>query len=398
MPLASRELTIFLSSTVEDLKPVRNEIAATLAQRGINVRKSDDADFPVLHGVTSHVACLQAVKNAHILITLVGYRFGGEFEPGKSITWREWETARENGVIPIVLVNKGMNDLSIKIGEKRRELEAQYQNETASEIDKRLRALPGFGDWKPLVDDTPAQQRFIDQLRKGHVDNWVHHEWTGTAADALRYIDPRLSTLLALSRDAESRMQATAKALRRLARWAAVLSHEIHQGKRDADTATQRLLQAVEQLREELLDFGADDRYNLMLYRAEGDSLVPGPRVTHGAIIQRNRTWKVGEGHAGLAAVENRILVAPDLRETRAWDVLKNADKTVKEEDAKNYVSAVSIPLSINKGKPKAVFIVTSSRKDHFTSLDQAEVLTCETIGRILSLIWMGGDGDVDGL
>jgi Domain of unknown function (DUF4062) len=398
MPLASRELTIFLSSTVEDLRPVRNEIAATLAQRGIKVRKSDDADFPILHGVTSHVACLQAVKNAHILITLVGYRFGGEFEAGKSITWREWETARENGVIPIVLVHKGMNDLSIKIGEKRRDLVAQFPNETASEIDKRLRAMPGFGDWKPLIDDVPAQQRFIDALRKGHVDNWVHQEWTGTAADALRYIDPRLSTLLALSRDTEARAQATAKALRRLARWAAVLSTQIHQGKRDADTATQRLLQFVEQLREELLDFSAGDRYNFMLFRAEGDSLVPGPRVAHAEIVQRNRTWKIGEGHAGLAAVENRILVAPDLRETKAWDVLKNADKAVKEEDAKNYVSAVSIPLSVDKGKPSAVFIVTSSRKDHFTSPEQAEVLTCDTIGRILSLIWMGGDGDVDGI
>lgn len=155
---------------------------------------------------------------------------------------------------------------------------------------------PDFGDWKPLIDDVPAQQRFIDVLRKGHVDNWVHHEWSGTAADALRYIDPRLSTLLALSRDAEARVQVTAKALRRLARWAAVLSMEIHQGKRDADTAAKRLLQFVEQLRDDLLDFSAGDRYNFMLFRADGDALVPGPRIAHHAIVQRNRTWRSARG------------------------------------------------------------------------------------------------------
>lgn len=114
--------------------------------------------------------------------------------------------------------------------------------------------------------------------------------------------------------------------------------------------------------------------------------------------MQRNRIWKAGEGHAGLTAVENRILVAPDLRETKAWDVLNGAERKIREEDAKNYVSAVSIPLSVGPGKPKAVFIVTSSRKGHFSSTEQGEVLTCDTIGRILSLIWMGGDSDVNDL
>src|SRR5258706_15154630 len=72
-----RPLTVFLSSTVYDLKAVRDEIAASLTRCGHTVLKSDDHGFPVESGVTSHQACLEAVKDAHVLVSLIGMRYGG---------------------------------------------------------------------------------------------------------------------------------------------------------------------------------------------------------------------------------------------------------------------------------------------------------------------------------
>src|SRR5690606_20490134 len=76
----SQRLVVFLSSTVEDLDRVRREIKSELERREIEVRLSEDADFPVEPGVSSHDACLRAVRASHVFVLLVGSRFGGEYQ------------------------------------------------------------------------------------------------------------------------------------------------------------------------------------------------------------------------------------------------------------------------------------------------------------------------------
>ena len=185
------DLTLFLSSTVEDLGDVRESIARRLRRRGHVVRLSEEPDFPVEPGVTSHDACLSAVRQSNVLVLLIGQRFGGEYrDQNKSITWREWEEARTAGLLTFVLIHKDMNELARKIYLRRRAL----GDLPAKEREAALRAE--FPDQRPLVHRLPDVQRFIDVLRKGHIDNWIHATWRGTADDALHIIDRRLGASL----------------------------------------------------------------------------------------------------------------------------------------------------------------------------------------------------------
>jgi hypothetical protein len=103
----SEEFQLFISSTVNDLTAVRKELAKKLGQAGRIIRCSEDKNFPVEPGLTSHDACLAVVRRCHGFALLIGTRFGGEYQnQGKSITWREWEEACLTGLTPIVLVNE----------------------------------------------------------------------------------------------------------------------------------------------------------------------------------------------------------------------------------------------------------------------------------------------------
>ena len=76
----STEFHIFISSTVDDLKGIRKKLAKALEQRGRIVRCSEDPNFPVEPGMTSHDACLAVVRRCHAFVLLIGARFGGEYQ------------------------------------------------------------------------------------------------------------------------------------------------------------------------------------------------------------------------------------------------------------------------------------------------------------------------------
>ncbi len=389
-------LVAFLSSTVVDFGAVRDEIAARLVKQRIEVRRSEEADFPVKPGVTSHDACLAAVRSAHVFILLVGERFGGEYRrSNKSVTWREWEEAHGAGLIPIVLIQRDANDAARQIYKRRSELARNLSKakkpSTVADLDKLLHEE--FPDRKPRVHNLPGVQRFIDAVRKGHEDNWIHDDWTGTADDALRIIDARLGSALASYHEEQAGTRALAargvvvtKSLTDVASTAGLITAELRRGGIGRDEAAQRLLDYVGEKKGNLLGFTEDDVHNLMLYRREGDQLVPGPRVSHSRIQKRNRVWHVGEGHVGLAVSENAPLVSGDMRQTSGFRSTEGSE----ESDAHNYVSSISIPLYLtgNTAHPDGALIVTSSRVDHFTELDQFEVLTATMLGRIFTMLW----------
>jgi hypothetical protein len=85
----------------------------------------------------------------------------------------------------------------------------------------------------------------------------------------------------------------------------------------------------------------------------------------------------------------NSILVTGDLRQTEAWAPREET----AAEDARQYVSAITVPLYLSGApdRPDGAFIVTSNRVDHFRDLDQAEVLTAQILGRMISCIWSVG-------
>src|SRR5262245_30549091 len=95
-------LTVFVCSTVKDFRPVRRDLKEWLQRRQIDVRESEDPEFPVAVDVHSHVACLRAIDGCHVFIMLVGWRYGGRYGgTDQSITWRECDEARRLD-IPVI--------------------------------------------------------------------------------------------------------------------------------------------------------------------------------------------------------------------------------------------------------------------------------------------------------
>lgn len=377
-----RQLIVFLSSTVDDLKHVRDEIDEALTHFGMQVWRSDKHNFPVKKGLSSHEACLDAVRNSDVLVTLIGTRYGAPSDAdGKSITWCEYEAARGAGVYPVVLIREDVNELASKVSERRAALKRRSKGITEAELDKKLLKL--FPDVKPYVQNLPAQERFIDAVRMGHADNWVEMKWTGTTGHAVQYIISKLTHLL-ISLKEEAALSAEAgDAQRLLLDLFASLHDEIVAG-RSIQSALDRVLESCVEDKDVLFGFRPDDRYNFMLYRLDGDTLVPVARRSHPDIPVKNRSWKVGEAHVGKAIGQATPLVTPYLPGI-FWTT--TADSAQDESDRRNYVSAVSIPLENPDGKPAGVFIVTSSRRDHFHSAAQPEALICASFGRILGVL-----------
>jgi hypothetical protein len=393
----SQRLVVFISSTVEDLDDVRRELKSALERREIEVRLSDEPDFPVEPGVTSHDACLRAVRASHVFVLLVGERFGGEYQgQNKSITWREWEEAMEAGILPIVLVRRDANDDAILLFRLRRQLVLVHADHSVVEIDAMLRADPRFTDEKPHRHNMPGVQRFIDALRKGHVDNWMHSDWDGTAIDALHRIDARLSTALASCRhrqwslrDIAERERARIDSLSQLVSYAASVSSRMRSGETTMDQALAQLLARLVDQKSGLFGFRDADHYNFVVYLKDGDLLHQRARQSHPAITSYGRSWRVGQGHIGLAVEKRMLMVSGDIRNTNAW-----VPSDERPTDRAHYVSAVSVPFSFRTrmDDPEGALIVTSSRIDHFRSPDQVEVLTVGAVANMFSMVLSAGE------
>ncbi|MBX3269471.1 MAG: DUF4062 domain-containing protein [Sandaracinaceae bacterium] len=388
----SQRLVVFLSSTVEDLDAARRAIRDALEARGADVRTSEAPDFPVEPGVTSHDACLRAVRGAHVFVLLVGSRFGGEYQrQNKSITWREWEEAMDAKLLPIVLVRADTNALARALGAERAALVRRFPDERVVDIDARLRADPRFADAKPDRHNLPGVQRFIDTLRKGHVDNWVHLDWDGTPGEAVRRIDARLTAALAVARAKERPALETAErerlrlvATQEVSALAARLAVHVATGERTLADAAGLLLAGFALHAGDLLGYGADDRHNFVVYRRDGDVLKVSARAAHPAIPVHGRSWRVGQGHVGLSVSRDRLLVGGDIRHGDAW-----IPAEARPADGDHYVSAVSVPFTFRAGAagPDGALIVTSSRLDHFRTPSQIEVLTVGTLANMVTML-----------
>ena len=389
----SQRLVVFISSTVVDLDATRRALKDRLERRGLEVRLSEDADFPVEPGISSHDACLAAVRSAHVFVLLVGSRFGGEYQgQNKSITWREWEEAMRARLLPVVLVREDTNELAQAIFRRRKQMEAAHPDEQVIQIDRRLRDEKPFSDAKPDRHNLPGVQRFIDALRKGHVDNWMHADWDGTAQTALARIDSRLSTALAIANEREKQLRSFVErerlrsdALHQLVSYAGSLSIKVRiTATLDTRRAIAHLLKLIADHRGPLLGYRDGDEHNFVVYLRDGATLSPFVRETHHAIPTHDRSWAVGQGHVGLAVEQRRLLVSGDIRNTAAW-----VPSEARTTDNAHYVSAVSVPFSFRTptDEPEGVLIVTSSRLDHFRSPDQVEVLTIGTLVNTLVMI-----------
>jgi hypothetical protein len=376
-------MTVFISSTVRDFGPVRRDLRAWFERLGITVRTSESGDFPVARGVDSHDACLAAIAGSNFYVLLIGERYGGRWKSTpKSITWREYDEAFAHRIPMVILVLRSANEKAQELAKAR-----------AAANPARLAKLQ-----EELPKDFDGVARFIDEVRKGHRDNWCYMDWDGSLTGAVEIVQPAIFNLFVdfqapyrkLVEDAEH-AAARAAALRDMQLAAYELTMSVKRGEQPATSAMGRLLALAASARRELWSFHDEDVWNLMVYRREGELLIPWVRHCDRRIERRERRWRVGQGHVGLAVERAATLVAGDLPLAEGW--VAGHDK-----DAQNYRSAVSVPLygtpgrgALRRGKPSGApagaFVITSSRLDHFLQPDSPEALTAEQVCTMLRMI-----------
>ena len=382
-----RRAVAFISSTVKDLAVVREHLRAELDAAGFDVRMSEDDSFPVSPGETSHDACLAVVRTADLFVLLVGKRYGGEY-PGhnKSITWREWDEAMAAGLHPIVLIDKEVNEQVIACGQRREALWKAHPSLKLSEVDQRLATeFDGEPKWRRHL---PGIQRFVDALRKGHADNWIHGSWDGQPESAWSIVRERVSTMFGSYRSGWCLRRAVqddqAAQLRALGMVAGNVSEVLAAPTEKWAHARTEVLEAILDARAALFGLSADDRCSITLHCERRDAhgetcFVPVATARSHGVSPRGRVWARGQGHVGLTAEKGKVYIAPDLVQSDGWDY-RSAQPDDHALDIQAHRSAVAMPLR----EGRWVFTVTTSRNNHFAQAEQSAVLTFQLLGRMI--------------
>lgn len=363
----SSRLTVFVSSTVRDFGPVRRDLRHWLLGRRIDVRESEDPEFPVDPAVHSHDACLRAIDGCHLFVLLVGWRFGGLYHGSpQSITWREYDEAVQHRIPVVALVLKDVADEATRVAQQKKALALQ-----ASRLD-------------------PGVSRFLDAIRKGHKDNWIHLDWDGSYIHARRCIEARMNTLyvnyLRPHRELEElaeRFPTYVSDRGALESAALQVANKLTSGSTETQAELGKLLALVAELRTSLFGFEPDDIYDFVVHRRAGDLLTVFARRHHPKIDPHNRAWQVGEGYVGRAAEDAKnIIISENLQQWAGWQSEYATDET-------NYRSAVCVPITAQAaplGPVAAVLTITSNRIGHFKSTQDIETLTARSLASIISL------------
>jgi hypothetical protein len=149
------------------------------------------------------------------------------------------------------------------------------------------------------------------------------------------------------------------------------------------------IIRTLSMEREELFGYKSDSLYNicLYLYNNDSDSLEVVSRDCDNRLPQRNRSWKPGHGHVGLAFLHKEIKICPDI--TKSNELGSNA---IEGEDNKHYRSFISIPIlrcddngDVNNDKAAlGVLVLTSSKADQFDEGRDLQFLS--TISKYLAI------------
>jgi internalin A len=150
-------MKIFLSSTILDLKDLRDTLVQELETDGHKIIASEKGTLPVNSGKHSYEQCLKAAAECDCLIAVIDGRFGGVYPPGsnKSITEAEIEEALKQGKKTLVFVRQSVWDA---LATQKAAIFSGKANEhwTVKNIIEEVKV---FG--------------LIDRIRRKPQDNWI---------------------------------------------------------------------------------------------------------------------------------------------------------------------------------------------------------------------------------
>ena len=148
---------VFLSSTCYDLGVIRDSLGSFIESFGFDPCLSDRGDVfyhPDLH---THDSCLSEIRNCHLLVLIIGGRFGGSYvaDLKKSIVNAEFAAARELNIPVFTFVKREVLD-DHRIYQKNKDNKVLDKIEFPS-LDKQEHAKRVF--------------EFIDEVRLSRTNN-----------------------------------------------------------------------------------------------------------------------------------------------------------------------------------------------------------------------------------
>lgn len=182
---------IFVSSTYYDLKHIRNGLESFIDQFGYEPVLFESGNVAFSHEATLTQSCYEEVEKCHMLVLIVGGRYGSNGDPMakppsnaeleriyqqyNSVTKKEYEKARERGIPIYVFVEKGV----------RSELSTYKQNrENATIKYAHVDNVSVFN----LIEEIEAQPRnnlIRDFEKLEDITSWLRDQWAGVFAGLL---------------------------------------------------------------------------------------------------------------------------------------------------------------------------------------------------------------------
>lgn len=174
-------MKIFLCSTAYDLFDFRAFVVDLLASRGHEVLYHESPTFPSRVGLHSHDQCIEAVKEADILLCLVDKRYGGKFSGEIDLfANQEFKVKGSNRIgerkdFPVTVLK---NDLSITWCE----LLTAYKNNIHVMTFARQRVLnekdtrrknQELKSFRPAFVDNNLVFDMLDWITKQESNNWI---------------------------------------------------------------------------------------------------------------------------------------------------------------------------------------------------------------------------------
>lgn len=98
---------VFISSTVEDLRHVRDAVRSTVEELGYHPVMSDYGDVGYMDNGTAETACYRSIRECQMVVLIIGKRYGsasGE-DASKTVTEKEFDEAMKSGARIITLVD-----------------------------------------------------------------------------------------------------------------------------------------------------------------------------------------------------------------------------------------------------------------------------------------------------
>ncbi len=95
---------IFISSTISDLHYLRDGLRETIEELSYHPVMSDYAEVGYLVPTTAAESCYRSIKDCHLVVLIIGRRYGEPGKDGLSVTHKELLTAIEEGLPLITFV------------------------------------------------------------------------------------------------------------------------------------------------------------------------------------------------------------------------------------------------------------------------------------------------------